>query len=192
MNYKEIQQQAAALFAQTATDRRNIHSHPELSFQEHQTSQYIAERLEAEGIAYRPIAGTGILAKIEGGGDLRRCVVLRADMDALPIEEENALSYRSCNEGVMHACGHDMHTACLLGALTLLHRHRNEIQGTLFGLFQPGEEVAPGGASKVMAEDPFRDYHVVAFVGEHVGPELPAGCFGFRAGQYMASSDELH
>ena len=91
----------------------------------------------------------------------------------------------------MHACGHDMHTACLLGALLVLNRHKSEIAGTVFGLFQPGEEVCPGGASMVMAEDPFRDYRVVAFVGEHVAPEMAVGNLGFRSGKYMASSDEL-
>ncbi|CAK5273303.1 unnamed protein product [Mycena citricolor] len=145
--------------------RATIHSRPELSFEEHETADYIAAQLTEAGILFRRIAGTGILARIEGHGDLQRCVVLRADTDALPIWEETGLECASRHDGVMHACGHDMHTACLLGALLVLNRHKSEIAGTVFGLFQPGEEVCPGGASMVMAEDPFRDYRVVAFVG---------------------------
>lgn len=100
-------------------------------------------------------------------------------------------AFASCHEGVMHACGHDMHTACLLGAMIMLNRHKEEIEGTIFGLFQPGEEVCPGGASLVLAEDPFADYQVLAVVGEHVGAEIPLGQLGFRPGKYMASGDEV-
>lgn len=189
--FEELKAEARELHGRTVTFRRAIHEHPELSFAEHETARYVSGQLAAEGISFRPIAGTGILAKIEGRGDLSRCVVLRADMDALPIREQTGLPFASRNEGVMHACGHDMHTACLLGALILLNRRRSEIDGTVFGLFQPGEEVDPGGASLVLAEDPFRDYRVQAVVGEHVGAEIPLGQLGFRPGKYMASGDEV-
>ena len=189
--FEELKAEARELHGRTVTFRRAIHEHPELSFAEHETARYVSGQLAAEGISFRPIAGTGILAKIEGRGDLSRCVVLRADMDALPIREQTGLPFASRNEGVMHACGHDLHTACLRGALILLNRRRSEIDGTVFGLFQPGEEVDPGGASLVLAEDPFRDYRVQAVVGEHVGAEIPLGQLGFRPGKYMASGDEV-
>lgn len=171
--------------------RRNIHRHPELSFEEKRTSKFIAEVLEQNGISYERIAGTGILARIEGVGSIRNAVVLRADIDALPVAEDAGCEFASVNAGVMHACGHDMHTAILLGALRVLNRHRGEFNGTLFGLFQPGEELNPGGASMVLKEDPFKDYNVLAVVGEHVEPSMQTGSFGFRKGKYMASSDEL-
>ena len=143
--------------------RRYIHRHPELSFAEHNTATFIEQALAAEGIAYGRIAETGVLAKIEGKGDLRRAVVLRADIDALPICEATGLDYASDNKGVMHACGHDMHAAILFGALQKLNVERN-FEGTVFGLFQPGEECTPGGASMVLAERPFEGYDVVAVI----------------------------
>ena len=109
-----LKREASELHDRTVAFRRRIHQYPELSFAEHETARYIAEHLTEEGISFRPIAETGILAKIEGKGDLSRCVVLRADMDALPVTEQTGLPFASCHEGVMHACGHDMHTACLL------------------------------------------------------------------------------
>ena len=170
--------------------RRHLHRHPELSFAEHQTARFIAEQLAACGIECRPVAGTGVLAKIEGCGDLRRAVVLRADIDALPVHEATGLPYASQNEGVMHACGHDIHAAVLFGTLQRLAADPS-FDGTVFGLFQPGEECNPGGASVVLAEEPFEGYEVVAVVGEHTDPSLEVGVFGFREGRYMASSDEL-
>lgn len=170
--------------------RRHLHRHPELSFRETESARFIAEALREAGIPCRPIAGTGVLAKIEGRGDLRRAVVLRADIDALPIREQSGAAWSSENDGVMHACGHDIHAAVLYGALLRLSAERN-FEGTLFGIFQPGEESNPGGASKVLAENPFEDYTVLAVVGEHVEPALDAGTLGFRAGKYMASNDEL-
>lgn len=173
--------------------RRNLHQHPELSFREHRTAKVIAEALGHEGIEYRSVADTGILARIEGtmegAGD--DAVVLRADTDALPITEAQGVEFASVNRGVMHACGHDMHTAMLLGALKILNNHRDKFSGTVFGLFQPGEELNPGGASMVLQEHPFDGYNIVAFVGQHVEPMLKTGTFGFRKGKYMASSDEL-
>lgn len=170
--------------------RRHLHAHPELSFREHATAAFIAEQLTALGIENRSVAGTGVLAKIEGRGDLRRAVVLRADIDALPIREETGAAWRSASEGVMHACGHDIHAAVLYGVLQQLAAAPG-FEGTLFGLFQPGEECNPGGASLVLAEDPFAGYEVAAVIGEHVEPQLEVGTLGFRAGRYMAASDEL-
>ena len=170
--------------------RRHLHAHPELSFKEYATAAFIEEQLEAEGIVCRPIAGTGVLAKIEGREPLGRAVVLRADIDALPIHEATALPYASQNEGVMHACGHDMHAAILFGVLQRLNRER-DFDGTIFGLFQPGEECNPGGASKVLAERPFEGYDIVAVVGEHVDSGLATGEIGLCTGRFMASNDEL-
>lgn len=170
--------------------RRHLHRHPELSFREWATARFIADALTAEGIAWRPVADTGILAVIEGRRPSPRAVVLRADIDALPVEERTGLEYASENQGVMHACGHDVHAAVLFGVLQRLARGR-DFEGTVLGLFQPGEECNPGGASKVLSERPFDGYRIAAVVGEHVEPTLEVGCAGFRAGQYMAASDEL-
>lgn len=170
--------------------RRHLHQHPELSFGEHATAAFIAEQLTAAGIAHRPIASTGRLAVIEGRGDLRRAVVLRADIDALPIVEQTEVAWHSQNEGVMHACGHDLHAAVLYGVVTELAATR-DFEGTIFGLFQPAEECNPGGASLVLAEEPFAGYDVQAVIGEHVEPDLEVGTLGFRAGKYMAANDEL-
>lgn len=173
--------------------RRHLHRHPELSFEEHDTAAFIAERLTEEGIEHRSVAKTGVLAKIEGHaktGQKHRAVVLRADIDALPIGEQNNLEWRSENEGVMHACGHDVHAAVLFGVLQQLAANP-DFRGTIFGLFQPGEERNPGGASLVLAEKPFEGYVVKAVVGEHVEPDLEVGTIGLRAGKYMASNDEL-
>ncbi len=173
--------------------RRHLHAHPELSFREHATAAFIAEQLAELGIEHTPVAGTGVLARIPGrktaAGD-RRAVVLRADIDALPITEQTDLAWSSCNRGVMHACGHDMHAAVLYGVLQRLAAEA-DFAGTLFGLFQPGEECNPGGASLVLAEKPFEGYDIRAVIGEHVEPQLEVGTLGFRAGKYMAASDEL-
>ena len=171
--------------------RRHIHQHPELSFQEHKTQAFILSALEKEGIACRAIAGTGVLAKVDGAkGNLKRAVVLRADIDALPIEEQTGLEYASQNEGVMHACGHDIHAAVLYGVLLRL-AEKCDFEGTIFGLFQPGEECNPGGASKVLQEKPFADYDVVAVIGEHTDSGLEIGELGFCKGEFMAGNDEL-
>ena len=171
--------------------RRKIHQNPELSFEEYQTQSLIIEALEAEGIECRKIAGTGVLAKIEGTrGNLKRCVVLRADIDALPIKELNDIEFCSKNEGVMHACGHDIHTAILFGVLQELNRERN-FEGTLFGIFQPGEELNPGGASLVLKEEPFEGYDVAAIIGQHVDARFEVGDIAICPGVFMASNDEL-
>ena len=170
--------------------RRELHRHPELSFEEVQTAKYIEQALTEAGISHSRIAKTGVLAKIEGKGDLSRAIVLRADIDALPVEEHNDLEYASENKGVMHACGHDIHAAVLYGVLLRLAEKR-DFEGTIFGVFQPGEECNPGGASKVLAEEPFADYNVVAIIGEHTDSGLEVGELGFCKGEFMAASDEL-
>ncbi|MEG1672721.1 MAG: M20 family metallopeptidase [Alistipes sp.] len=170
--------------------RRHLHAHPELSFEEYATASFIEKQLAAAAIPFRRIATTGVLATIEGRGNLRRAVVLRADIDALPITEQAEVAWRSQNEGVMHACGHDMHAAVLFGVLLRMAATR-DFEGTLFGLFQPGEECNPGGASLVLAEKPFEKYNIQAVIGEHVEPKFEVGKFGFRIGKYMAANDEL-
>lgn len=173
----------------------DLHAHPELSFAEWQTAERLSLRLRAEGIEHRSIAQSGILAKIEGtakGANLHRAIVLRADIDALPIKEENEIAHASQHKGVMHACGHDLHATILLGALLWLNRHREELSCTILGLFQPGEEVNPGGAKLVLNEQPFEEYEVVAVVGNHIEPTLPTGSIGICEGKYMAACDELH
>ena len=170
--------------------RRELHRHPELSFEEMQTAQYIEQSLAEAGISYSRIAGTGVLAKIEGKGNLSKAVVLRADIDALPVEEQTGLEYASEHKGVMHACGHDIHAAVVYGVLLRLAEKR-DFEGTIFGLFQPGEECNPGGASKVLAEEPFAGYDIVAVIGEHTDSGLEVGELGFCKGEFMAASDEL-
>lgn len=173
--------------------RRHLHAHPELSFEETRTAEFISRQLADLGVEQRPVARTGILATLRGDNtprDDRRAVVLRADIDALPIVEQAPVAWRSRRKGVMHACGHDLHAAVLFGVVQHFAAHR-DFRGTLLALFQPGEERNPGGASLVLAEKPFDGYDVRAVVGEHVEPQLEVGTLGFRAGKYMASSDEL-
>ena len=170
--------------------RRHLHRHPELSFAEVQTATYIEQCLDEAGISHSRIAETGVLAKIEGKGNLSKAVVLRADIDALPIEEQTGLEYASENRGVMHACGHDIHAAVLYGVLLRLAEN-HDFEGTIFGLFQPGEECNPGGASKVLQEEPFAGYEVIAVIGEHTDSSLEVGELGFCKGEFMAANDEL-
>ncbi len=173
--------------------RRHLHQHPELSFQEEKTAQYIASLLQEWGIEHRKgIAGTGIVAFVRGKNPRKRTVALRADMDALPIQEANNVPYRSLHDGVMHACGHDVHTATLLGVVRLLHALRDQFSGTVKCLFQPGEERLPGGASLLIKAGVLENPRPVAIFGEHVYTDLPAGVVGFRAGDYMASADEIY
>lgn len=174
--------------------RRHLHRHPELSFREEATRDYILARLEEVGIEARVVAKTGVLATIRGrhtAPEERRAIVLRADIDALPINEQSGLKFASENAGVMHACGHDMHAAVLYGVLCRLAANP-DFEGTIFGLFQPGEECNPGGASEVLSEHPFEGYDIRAVVGEHCEWQLEVGQIGLKGGKYMASSDELH
>lgn len=188
----KIKDLASELQAELSAIRRHLHTHPELSFQEYDTARFVAEQLDKAGIPYRQgIAGTGILAWIEGKNPQKKCIALRADMDALPIQEANEVTYRSVNDGVMHACGHDVHTTCLLGAATILKSLSDSFEGTIKLLFQPGEEKSPGGASLMINEGVLDNPKPEAIFGLHVYPDFPAGTVGFRPGQYMASADEL-
>lgn len=181
--------QAQLLLPKLIEWRRELHRNPELSFQEYKTQSFICEILDRYEIPYRKIATTGILASL-GDPEAKSPLILRADMDALPINETVDIEFASTN-GAMHACGHDMHTVMLLGALILL-KNSNSFHGNLLGLFQPGEETHPGGASLVLGEGVFDHIEPRAFLGQHVSPELEVGTFGFRAGQFMASTDEIH
>jgi len=188
-----VRQLAGSLQPQLIAIRRHIHAHPELSFEEHQTMAFVAAELDKLGVPYtKGVAGTGLVALISGRNPGSRCIALRADMDALPILEANEVPYRSQNEGVMHACGHDAHTTCLLGAAHILQQQKDTFEGTIKLIFQPGEEKSPGGASLMIDAGVLENPRPEAIFGLHVYPQLPAGKAGFRAGQYMASADEIY
>ncbi|WP_298735979.1 M20 family metallopeptidase [uncultured Chitinophaga sp.] len=173
--------------------RHHIHSHPELSFEEYATSAFIRQKLDEFGVSYRAnVAGTGIIALIEGNNPSKRTIAIRADIDALPIHEANNVPYKSKNEGVMHACGHDVHTTCVLGATKILQQLKNEFEGTIKVLFQPGEEKHPGGASLMIKDGALENPKPDAILGLHVQPSMETGKLGFRAGKYMASADEIY
>jgi amidohydrolase len=173
--------------------RRHLHSHPELSFKEFQTAAFVAEKLKAIGITeIESKATTGWSALIKGKNPTKKVVALRADMDALPIVEANEVPYKSQNPGVMHACGHDAHTASLLGAAKILHEVRDQFEGTIKLIFQPGEEIIPGGASLMIKDKVLENPRPQYILGQHVMPMIPAGKVGFRSGLYMASADELY
>lgn len=189
---EHIQHLAAKFFAEVVEIRRHLHAHPELSFEEKETAKYVATVLDRHGIPYQTgIAGTGIVAHIAGKNPQKRTIALRGDMDALPIHEQNQCSYVSQHAGVMHACGHDVHTACVLGAAMILNALKTEWEGTVRLIFQPGEEKLPGGASLMIAEGVLENPRPDWIVGQHVFPELEVGKVGFRKGMYMASTDEL-
>jgi amidohydrolase len=173
--------------------RHHLHANPELSFQEFETSKYVKIALENIGISkIEHKANTGLVALIEGKNPSVKTIALRADMDALPIKELNNVAYKSKNEGVMHACGHDVHTSCLLGAAQILFSLRNEFEGTIKLIFQPGEEKLPGGASMMINEGVLKNPDATAIIGQHVMPLIPVGKVGFKNGLYMASTDELY
>lgn len=168
--------------------RRHLHAHPELSFKEHATAAFIADRLTELGIEHRPIARTGVLARIEGHGKAdpkRRAIVLRADIDALPITEQNDIGWRSCNPGVMHACGHDMHAAMLLGAAKLLREYQGELNGTVKLVFQPDEEGFTG-AKAMLSAGVLKDPAPQAGFALHVNSGTPSGLVLCGRGTFMA------
>ncbi|MCU0434219.1 MAG: M20 family metallopeptidase [Bacteroidia bacterium] len=187
-----VQQASKELLPVLTQIRRHLHANPELSFQEHRTAAYVEAQLDALGIAYTRLSGTGVVALIEGASPASKTIALRGDMDALPIQEANTAEYVSTVPGVMHACGHDVHTTCLLGAAHILHKLRNEFSGTVKLIFQPGEEVLPGGASLMIRDGVLESPKPEAIFAQHVFPSLPAGKVGFRSGMYMASTDELY
>ncbi len=185
-----IKSKCDAYFDEVVAIRRQLHQHPELSFCEKETAELIKKCLASKNIEFQSdIAGTGVVATIKGAS-VRPTIALRADMDALPIHETTDLPYRSVNEGVMHACGHDAHTAMLLGTAFILNDLRDKFSGTIKLVFQPGEEKLPGGASLMIKEGVLDDVDLI--IGQHVYPDLPCGEVGFHAGPYMASSDEVN
>jgi amidohydrolase len=190
---KRIQQLAAEISSDVIGYRRRIHANPELSFEEYNTSAYVSQLLHSFGVSHETgIAGTGVVALIEGNNPTSKIIALRADMDALPIEEKNDVPYKSTNRGVMHACGHDVHTASLLGTARILSQVRDEFEGTIKLIFQPGEEKFPGGASLMIEAGVLENPAPVNIIGQHVMNLIPAGKVGFREGMYMASADEIY
>jgi amidohydrolase len=194
MEHKDkIKQLAKEILPQVVAMRRHLHSFPELSFQEHNTSAYVWQQLDDLGITKKKrMATTGVVALIEGKNPSKKTIALRGDMDALPIIETNDVSYKSQNHGIMHACGHDVHTSSLLGVAQLLMKLKNEFDGTIKLIFQPGEEKLPGGASMMINEGVLENPAPTAVLGQHVMPLIETGKVGFRSGVYMASTDELY
>jgi amidohydrolase len=191
-----LQQKIKDLAKQYASEfisiRRHLHAHPELSYQEFETSKFIQQKLADYNISFEIKATTGVVGLITGKNPDSRIVALRADMDALPILEQNDVSYKSTNNGVMHACGHDVHTTCLLGAAKILSVTKNDWQGTVKLIFQPGEEKNPGGASLLIKEGVLENPKPEGIFALHVNPQLEVGKLSFRSGKVMASADEIY
>jgi len=189
----KIKQLAESIFDEVVSVRRHLHKNPELSFKEHKTSAYIKSVLSAWDIPFtEDIADTGIVVLLKGNNPSSKTIALRADFDALPIVEENEVDYCSVNNGVMHACGHDAHTASLLGAINILNTLKADWEGSIKCIFQPAEEMLPGGAQQMIKEGVLENPKVEKMLGQHVFPDLEVGKVGFRPGKYMASTDELH
>jgi amidohydrolase len=189
---EQIQELASNIFDGVVANRRHLHAHPELSFHEIETSAFVARKLEEMGLEYHKMADTGLVALIKGDKPSDQVVALRADMDALPILEANDVPYKSQNVGVMHACGHDVHTSSLLGTACILTKLKSQFGGTIKLIFQPAEEKLPGGASLMIKEGVLENPKPAAVIGQHVMPLIDAGKVGFRAGKYMASTDEIY
>ncbi|HBH05126.1 MAG TPA: amidohydrolase [Flavobacteriales bacterium] len=189
----EIKKRVSDLSNDLVRIRRHLHQHPELSFHEHETAAFISRELDKRSIDHeRGIAGTGIVLHIKGKNPKSKTIALRADLDALPISEMNNVAYKSVNQGVMHACGHDVHSTCLLASCFILHDLRDMFNGTIKAIFQPGEEVLPGGASLMIEAGVLENPVPETILGQHVYPNLKAGKVGFRPGKYMASADEIY
>ncbi|MFA5244563.1 MAG: M20 family metallopeptidase, partial [Pedobacter sp.] len=188
----KITQLAEQIHGNVVENRRHLHANPELSFHEYETSAFVAKKLDELGIGYEKMANTGLVALIKGSKPSDAVVALRADMDALPITEANDVVYKSKNPGVMHACGHDVHTSSLLGTAKILTELKDEFAGTVKLIFQPAEEKLPGGANLMIQEGVLENPKPQAVVGQHVMPLIQSGKVGFRAGKYMASTDEIY
>ena len=189
----EIKLLSKEIFNEIISVRRHIHKHPELSFKEYKTSEFVCSILDKHKITYtKNIVETGIIAIIEGNNPTKKTILLRADLDALPIEEENNVNYKSINAGIMHACGHDVHSASVLGTAMILNKLKTTFNGTIKIMFQPGEEVLPGGASLMIEAGVLQNPIVDLAIAQHVFPSMEVGKVGFRSGMYMASTDELH
>ncbi|MDA9563888.1 M20 family metallopeptidase [Flavobacteriales bacterium] len=188
-----IKQFVEEYFEEIVSIRRHLHTHPELSFKEHKTAQFVQNKLAEYSIPFTSgHVETGIIGIIEGKNPAKKVIALRADLDALPISEKNKVSYASLNEGVMHACGHDVHTSCLLGAAKILKQLQGDFEGTIKLIFQPGEEKLPGGAKLMIEAGVLKNPIPDNVIGQHVFPDLQVGKLGFRKGMYMASADEIY
>ena len=177
--------------AETVADRRHIHQHPELSFQEFETCRYLKQRLNDMNIEAKVIGNTGLVATLQGKEPNSRIRALRADIDALPIQELNETAYRSKNDGVMHACGHDVHSSSLLGVARILQETKEDWKGSIKLIFQPGEEQLPGGASILIQENVLKNPAPLHILGQHVEPLMEVGKVGIKSGMFMASADEI-
>jgi amidohydrolase len=190
---QNIKNLAASYAPDIIANRRHLHANPELSFEEDNTSAFVFSKLKEYGLdPQKGIGGNGVVALIKGSNPGRKVIALRADMDALPIVEQNDVPYKSLNEGVMHACGHDVHTSSLLGAARILHDIKDSFEGTVKLIFQPGEEKIPGGASLMIKDGVLENPAPDSILGQHVMAQLPAGKVGFKPGMYMASADEIY
>ena len=179
--------------SEVVTIRRHLHANPELSYQEYNTAKYVATMLRSFGLEpVEGVATTGLVVEVRGNNPDKKSIALRADMDALPIHEANEVEYKSKNPGVMHACGHDVHTSSLLGTAKILNTIRDQFEGTVRFLFQPGEEKNPGGASYMIRDGALENPQPSGIIGQHVYPLLESGKIGFREGMYMASADEIY
>lgn len=191
-----LKEKIKALASQYAPEliaiRHHIHANPELSYKEFETTKFVQDKLSALHIPFEIKATTGVVGLLKGKNPGKRIIALRADMDALPITEENDVPYKSRNPGVMHACGHDVHTTCLLGAAKILNETKNDWEGTIKFIFQPGEEKNPGGASLMIKEGVLENPKPSAILGLHVHPQLETGKYRFRGGKIMASADEIY
>ena len=189
----KIQKLTTKYFDYVVDCYHHLHSHPELSFEEHETSRFIQKELRKMGIPFRAgIAGTGSLGKIEGLNPHKKIIALRADMDALPVCELVDIPWKSQNENVMHACGHDANTATLLGVAQILNKLKTDFEGTVLLIFQPGEEKAPGGARLMLEDGLFDELKPELILAQHVSVDYPSGTMGFLSGMIMASADEIH
>lgn len=192
MLQEKIKRLAKELSGEFIAIRHHLHAHPELSYKEFETSAFVQQKLASWGIPFTILATTGVVALIKGNNPDSSVIALRADMDALPITEENDVPYKSTNPGVMHACGHDVHTTCLLGAAQILQTLKDEFSGTVKLIFQPGEERNPGGASIMIKEGVLQNPKPQGIIGMHVHPGLNVGQLSFRKGRVMASADEIY
>lgn len=189
---KTILAECSAILEEVIEIRRHIHAHPELSFEEFKTAEFVSKKLTEWGIKHETgIVNTGIVALITPTKNWDKCIALRADLDALPIAETNTVSYKSKNEGVMHACGHDVHTSMLLGAAKIIYKLKDDLNCAVKLIFQPGEEKLPGGAKLMIEAGVLENPSVSEIYALHVFPELEFGKIGFRQGMYMASCDEI-
>ena len=189
---EEVKKLSKEIAEEVISNRRHLHAHPELSFQEFQTSSFIQKRLSELNIPFEIKADTGVVALLKGDLPSEAVVALRADIDALPIQEIEGREYGSKYAGKMHACGHDVHTSSLLGTAKILNQLKGKFGGTVKFIFQPGEEKLPGGASLLIKEGVLENPKPNAVIGQHVMPMIDAGKVGFRSGKYMASTDELY